>query len=390
MTVKISMSAFFKQCGVPLRNSRWSWGAIEGKAILLRTWADQLKAQGKYVPVLSQPVELGGETSTGLAERIDHLRTLWGGGFAGYAVMATPVDDQASPRKIRNFDSEYVFAINSLIEDPNGSVWAELGERVPASRIAKHSKKHRVAANDNRFPRSLLPVQTSSGASYLKKLPSMREWLIRLARQGRTVTYKEAREPFELKTFEHRHAMDHIGNQCVAAGEPILTSLIVDEDTGRCSKGFYNEFRRNDVQERAECYAFWVAVNPAEPVGITQPASDIVEKIPRETLQAKAARFAQVATRPEQARFRRLVFMECKGRCIVTGCDVPEALDAAHREGRDWKEGHNLGSDGYLLRKDIHALYDRNLLKIEANGKIELHTVARKHYSALPAICVYL
>ena len=46
------------------------------------------------------------------------------------------------------------------------------------------------------------------------------------------------------------------------------------------------------------------------------------------------------------------------GRCAVTGCDVPELLDAAHL--RSWR----LDDEGVLLRTDLHRMLDRGLAEV--------------------------
>ena len=73
----------------------------------------------------------------------------------------------------------------------------------------------------------------------------------------------------------------------------------------------------------------------------------------------------EVAERPDQRRFRERLMRAYGGRCAVTGCDVPELLDAAHL--RPWR----LGGDGVLLRADLHRMIDRGLAEI-ANGRFRL------------------
>lgn len=97
----------------------------------------------------------------------------------------------------------------------------------------------------------------------------------------------------------------------------------------------------------------------------------------------KAISFALVETRPEQAAFRRKVFLRCGGACVVTGCDVSEALDAAHLRGKSWREGDNAGEDGILLRKDVHALYDCGLVDIADGGEVWLAPQVTSYYGAL-------
>lgn len=380
-----SITKFLARLGFPLHNTRWSWGARSDLGVLLTTWTDDLDESGRFVRVIGWRPQA--RSPAGLNERLDHLRTLWSGGLAGYAVLATAQDIKAQPRKIQSYDSENVRAIVSLTALPDGSIWAELGEDVSVKRLKKHAVSHRLVPGEGAFPIDRVPSKAfkASSAAYVAKLPAMRQWLIDVAARRGTVTYAEARAPFGLRTLEHRHAMDRIGHECLDVGEPILTSLIVDETTGRCSEGFVKEFRRDDVEERQDCYAFW---SPHGDSG-TAPSSEnsMVTKpraggstAPDGELRERAARFAKTAARPEQAAFRRRVFLAYGGACVVTGCTIPEALDAAHRNGRDWRLGHNSGTDGMLLRKDIHALYDARLVSIDEHGTVTFHSDVEPHY----------
>jgi len=101
---------------------------------------------------------------------------------------------------------------------------------------------------------------------------------------------------------------------------------------------------------------------------------------PPDDLEQRAARFAQVEVRTQQTAFRMAVFRACQGRCVVSGCAVPEALEAAHLMGRDWRRGENTASDGLLMRRDLHTLYDRGLLRITDAGIVELAAEVFEHY----------
>lgn len=382
------ISKFLSRLGFPLHNTRWSWGAYSDLGVLLTTWDDDLDETGRFVRVLGWRSQ--GRSPSGLNERMDHLRTLWSGGLAGYAVVATAKDTKAQPRAIRSYDSENVRAIVSLVAQPDGSIWAELGEDVPVKRLAKHAARHRLIPGDGAFPIERTPVRAKSDkaskAAYVAKLPAMRAWLIDLARRGETATYAEARTSFGLRTLEHSHALGRVGNECLDAGEPILSALIVDETTGRCSSGFFKEFRRDDAEEREDCYAFWSPSGvvpqrrPARGRGVSGAAPGSGGTADNDSLRERAARFAKVAVRPDQQAFRRRVFLAHQGACVVTGCTIPAVLDAAHRQGRDWKLGHNSAADGLLLRKDIHALYDAGLVSIDDSGAVRFDPAAEAHY----------
>ncbi len=101
----------------------------------------------------------------------------------------------------------------------------------------------------------------------------------------------------------------------------------------------------------------------------------------RTELAQRETRFMSVEVRSGQARFRRAVFNACNGACVISGCPVPEVLEAAHLKGRKWRAGDNSASDGILLRRDLHALYDSDLLGIDASGVVQIDATAAGSYS---------
>lgn len=211
----------------------------------------------------------------------------------------------------------------------------------------------------------------TQSAAYKQKLPEMREWLIEVARSKGKVFYSEMMQVFDIDRFSLRHAMDYLGHQSDNLDEPIITALIVSKGTGQCSVGLSKEFDvQDDAAERQRLYEYWANNSPTEKTPEPPPTD----------LKAKALRFAIVASRPDQAAFRRKVYEACGGKCVISGCDVDKALDAAHKHGRDWRLGHNKATDGYLLRKDLHALYDKNLLIIKEDGAVALAPEAQDHY----------
>ena len=77
-----------------------------------------------------------------------------------------------------------------------------------------------------------------------------------------------------------------------------------------------------------------------------------------------------VPLRPNQFAFRRRVYEAWGGKCAITGCAIPDVLDAAHIGGPGaWRTGNDAG-DGILLRVDLHRLYDAGKLTIDKDGRI--------------------
>jgi hypothetical protein len=75
-------------------------------------------------------------------------------------------------------------------------------------------------------------------------------------------------------------------------------------------------------------------------------------------------RLAPVKERPGQKEFRLRLFDAYGGVCLLTGCTVEEAIDGAHIDPYKGKKFDH-PQNGLLLRKDLHCLFDSNLLGIE-------------------------
>lgn len=72
----------------------------------------------------------------------------------------------------------------------------------------------------------------------------------------------------------------------------------------------------------------------------------------------------QINERRGQKKFGDSLRKRYGDQCMVTGCRLPDILEAAHiRPYRSEKDNHP--SNGLLLRADIHTLYDLNLIKID-------------------------
>jgi hypothetical protein len=393
------ISSFFAKAGVPLRNFRWSWGASHDGKVLLRTWQDRQVFKERTVEVLGPPAHYLARDTFGLDERIKHLRLLWQGNAAGYTVIVTAKDTASPVREVADYRPDKVYVIERLRLQPDGAIVAVLNTMVDVDALTEHAKSFKTLGGDGPFPVDAQLETGLSTADFATKIPLMRKWLIELARRKSKATYGEVMDQFGMRFFLLRNAMGRLGHECQDLREPILTSLIVDKDSGLCSDGLREEFGVQDDQaERERCYAHWDAQSPVAAAASTGDSAavpvPVVSAVPAEvltlspvppgpddgSLEARLMRFRKTAARPEQAAFREAVFRACEGRCVVSGCAVPEALDAAHLLGRDWRLGHNQAEDGMLLRRDLHALYDNGLLMLSDAGVVSVSPQVVAHY----------
>lgn len=217
---------------------------------------------------------------------------------------------------------------------------------------------------------------------YHAKLPAMRAWLIEVARGADTATYGALMAAFGLDRFNLRAGLGALGHESRLREEPILTALVVSKGTGRCSEGLVREFGiTDDEAERQKLYRFWKQAEADRQSQIdTEPADA--------TLDQRASKFARQEIRPEQAAFRKRVYIDFDGACAISGCKIRRTLDAAHLKGQSWRKGHNQASDGLLLRKDLHALYDAGLLGVDKAGRVTISDSARDHYDSYHGVLI--
>jgi hypothetical protein len=101
-------------------------------------------------------------------------------------------------------------------------------------------------------------------------------------------------------------------------------------------------------------------------------AGEVVEysggvRLPASTLALERL-FQEVKRRLGQSEFRASLIDAYGGKCVVTGCDVVDVLEAAHIVPHCEVESND-PSEGLLLRADIHTLFDRHLLGINPATK---------------------
>ncbi|MEU5407420.1 HNH endonuclease [Nocardia asteroides] len=91
--------------------------------------------------------------------------------------------------------------------------------------------------------------------------------------------------------------------------------------------------------------------------------------------------YRETPVRKNQDKFRRRLLQRDGIRCAVTGAAPARVLEAAHLRGYAKHRTHEL-SEGLLLRRDIHALFDDYLLAIHPT---ELKVVVAPTLAGYPA-----
>ena len=94
--------------------------------------------------------------------------------------------------------------------------------------------------------------------------------------------------------------------------------------------------------------------------------------------------------RNEQARFRVSLLELYGAKCLISGCNVLESIDAAHVSSVA-SQGEDKLSNGLILRADLHRLFDAYLMSVNpGTGMVVLAQECADSYRAFADVKVAL
>lgn len=113
-----TISAMFKKMGAPLKNVRWSWGAINPTSgvVFLRVWQDlTLKYNGKNLVRITNRARFEGTADLGYAERKEQIELLRNG-RRGYLIFCEAKNPITTPRELNGYVNDRIFPSGDLFE----------------------------------------------------------------------------------------------------------------------------------------------------------------------------------------------------------------------------------------------------------------------------------
>jgi hypothetical protein len=91
-----------------------------------------------------------------------------------------------------------------------------------------------------------------------------------------------------------------------------------------------------------------------------------------------------------QHDFRKRLLVAYNGKCAITGCEVEEALEAAHIIPHSEEINYET-SRGILLRSDVHTLFDLYLISVDpASGKVVMDEKCKVSYTGIEGVSLSL
>ena len=119
------------------------------------------------------------------------------------------------------------------------------------------------------------------------------------------------------------------------------------------------------VQPVLESLGFTVRVGRAELGDIVLPGEVDDNAFDPSNIEDARKRISRmIAQRRGQRAFRNNLFDAYGGRCAITGCEVPDVLEAAHIFPYRGEETNKV-KNGLLLRADVHTLFDCGLIAVD-------------------------
>jgi putative restriction endonuclease len=362
--------------GLQLTSRRWSWDAYADDVVMMKLWKNRRQPLPNGIDRIEvwAPPPWEKPARAARNERRRNIERLKAGG-ATYAVLRGGVgsDDQDS----RDYNSESLFRLGHVEVDPDGYEYAVVQREVSISDfLVRSAGSHATSIVASELVTVLESLGSPGVVTKNNDPESEKNYRPRPGHLGDMLDGYWTGQPsrvlpsmgFSLHLVERHHELwlgDYLGTIDEGGGRFSLIVgnaqrfHIVDLDFNDPNQA---KLKRMLKQPGAVTYSY---IDPTG--GSSQTSGDAATDI---TSNGPAYRMTEVKQRLQQRAFRTAVFARHGKRCIVTGCDVEELLEAAHLAGRNWQDGNNTGTDGIPLRVDIHRAYDKGLIVLDENHRI--------------------
>jgi hypothetical protein len=111
---------------------------------------------------------------------------------------------------------------------------------------------------------------------------------------------------------------------------------------------------------------------------------------PQDAEDARRRVFQGIVSRRGQSALRQVLLKAYSGRCAVSGCDLADALEAAHLFHYRGEQTNQV-ANGLLLRADLHTLFDLGLMSVEPKSRrIAIHSsLENSPYAEFKGVAIF-
>ncbi len=132
------MARFFGLLGVPLNNTRWSWGAQRADgAVFLRQWETDVVAGegGREFVVVAHGSAPPGPREHGWRERLEHIAAVRAGAPC-FLILCAPRDPGAKAKAVKTFEARSI-VVGGQVIDRAGQTLVQVVERRPVAEFLR-------------------------------------------------------------------------------------------------------------------------------------------------------------------------------------------------------------------------------------------------------------
>jgi putative restriction endonuclease len=232
-------------------------------------------------------------------------------------------------------EGDYVLLVDKYhIKGSANIEYIEVTEDIPKQRF-----RCPECGTQELYSRSSISPKYKCRKKHEFEVPKVEDIIVTQYRALYSASFKPAVSKLSVKTLDGHYIKRNIYYSIQQADLSFITGGAADSSIQR------KEQRLAQVKERGELVL---------PTGAYIPSGD----------DNRSFLITKVAARPSQDVFRWDLFRIYGIRCMVTGCDVATAIEASHIcPYRGEKDNHP--ENGILLRRDLHALYDEDLIGID-------------------------
>lgn len=232
--------------------------------------------------------------------------------------------------------------------------------------------------SQSQIPKKMLLEPIFNGVEHIFSEHNGKEYYIKPAgrlKSGEVHTYKteldiDKTQPCKIITVYTRNPEENCLYRKIIDDKSEEYRLLHDK--------FEEGLRANTVKtskKKLDNATWWMS---NEETGCATPFIETPYELSIEDTRKKAQK--EIMVREGQKKFRNDAFKRYQHKCVVSGCNVQNVLQAGHIQGYKGKQT-NHPANSIVLRVDLHWLYDANLMGIDTDFVIHIHpSVKDEHY----------
>ena len=282
-------------------------------------------------------------------------------GSRAWSLIALPPDErQYGGNAGYNDDLERIYRYDSSVPNHKQLAQGDLIFVRDAARVIGMARIERVSVFSAKKIRRRCPVCGQVGIKFRKsksipwRCAGGHEFEVPSAESSAVTGYEAQYE----QSFMHTPDVVPVAVLKQAALRPNDQLSIEEVDLGRIENALLGRYPQ--TRSLIERFLEGVALNPSDADVLTESALPFIATM----TDTREKVLRSIRVRRGQKSFRDQLIRRYGARCLASGCELMDIIEAAHIDSFRGKNDHH-PENGLLLRADLHTLFDLNLMGID-------------------------